>query len=86
MKMEYILQEDGTFRFDAPDAIAAFARDHGMRLFGHTLVWYAAERPPPSSASTARARSSPTPIATTSSPSPAAIGARPWPGTWSTRR
>jgi len=41
MKMEYILQPDGSFRFDAPDAIAAFARDNGMRLFGHTLVWYA---------------------------------------------
>lgn len=41
MKMESILKDDGTFRFDAPDAIAAFARANGMRLFGHTLVWYA---------------------------------------------
>jgi endo-1,4-beta-xylanase len=41
MKMEYILQADGAFRFDAPDAIAAFASDHQLRLFGHTLVWYA---------------------------------------------
>jgi len=41
MKMEYILQPDGAFRFDAPDAIAGFARDNNMRLFGHTLVWYA---------------------------------------------
>ena len=41
MKMEYILEEDGSFRFDAPDAIAAFARDRGLRLFGHNLVWYA---------------------------------------------
>ena len=41
MKMEYILQADGTFRFTAPDAIAAFARDHGLRLFGHNLIWYA---------------------------------------------
>lgn len=41
MKMEYILLDDGTFRFDRPDAIAAFAREHGQRLFGHTLVWYA---------------------------------------------
>ena len=39
--MEYILQDDGSLRFDAPDAIAAFAREHGMRLFGHTLIWYA---------------------------------------------
>ena len=41
MKMEYILQDDGSFRFDWPDAIADFARDKGLRLFGHTLVWYA---------------------------------------------
>jgi endo-1,4-beta-xylanase len=43
MKMEYILRDDGGMKFDAPDAIAAFARDHGMRLFCHTLVWYAEE-------------------------------------------
>jgi endo-1,4-beta-xylanase len=41
MKMEYIVQPDGTFRFDAPDRIAAFARAHGMGLLGHTLIWYA---------------------------------------------
>jgi endo-1,4-beta-xylanase len=41
MKMEYILRDDGGFRFDAPDVIAGFARDQGLRLFGHTLVWYA---------------------------------------------
>jgi endo-1,4-beta-xylanase len=41
MKMEYIVQPDGSFRFDAPDRIAAFARAHGMGLLGHTLVWYA---------------------------------------------
>lgn len=40
MKMEYILQDDGRFRFDRPDAIADFARRHGMRLYGTTLVWY----------------------------------------------
>ena len=41
MKMEYILKDDGTFRFDAPDAIAAFARGHGMRLYATTMIWYA---------------------------------------------
>ena len=41
MKMEYILQDDGSFRFDRPDQIAAFAKANGLRLFGHTLVWYA---------------------------------------------
>jgi endo-1,4-beta-xylanase len=43
MKMEYVVQADGSFRFDRADAIAAFARERGMRLFGHTLVWYANE-------------------------------------------
>lgn len=43
MKMEYVVQPDGSFRFDRADAIAAFARSRGMRLFGHTLVWYANE-------------------------------------------
>jgi endo-1,4-beta-xylanase len=41
MKMEYIILPDGSFRFTAPDEIAAFARDRGLRLFGHTLVWHA---------------------------------------------
>jgi endo-1,4-beta-xylanase len=45
MKMEYIVQDDGSFRFDAPDRIAAFARTHGLRFFGHTLVWYAQSPP-----------------------------------------
>ncbi len=40
MKMEYIAQDDGSFRFEGPDKIAAFAKAHGLRLFGHTLVWY----------------------------------------------
>lgn len=40
MKMEYIAQPDGSFRFEGPDQIAAFAKTHGLRLFGHTLVWY----------------------------------------------
>ena len=41
MKMEYIVRDDGVLQFDAPDRIAAFTRAHGLRLFGHTLVWYA---------------------------------------------
>lgn len=45
MKMEYIVQDDGSFRFEAPDRIAAFARTHGLRFFGHTLVWYAQSPP-----------------------------------------
>ena len=45
MKMEYILQSDGSLRFDAPDRIAYFARDLGLRLFGHALIWYAQDHP-----------------------------------------
>jgi endo-1,4-beta-xylanase len=41
LKMEYVARPDGSYRFDAPDRIAAFAADHGQRFFGHTLVWYA---------------------------------------------
>jgi endo-1,4-beta-xylanase len=41
MNMEYVIGPDGTFQFEAPDRIAAFAQANGMRLFGHTLVWYA---------------------------------------------
>lgn len=41
MKMEYIVQDDGSFLFDRPDKIAAFARGNGMGLYGTTLVWYA---------------------------------------------
>lgn len=41
MKMEYIVQDDGSFRFDRPDRLAAFAKGNGMGLFGHALVWYA---------------------------------------------
>lgn len=41
MKMEYILQPDGSYRFEAPDRIAAYARDSGKRLYATTLIWYA---------------------------------------------
>jgi endo-1,4-beta-xylanase len=40
MNMEYIIRPDGSFQFEAPDRIAAFAQANGLRLFGHTLVWY----------------------------------------------
>lgn len=45
MKMEYILRPDGSLKFDAPDRIAYFARDLGLRLFGHALIWYAQDHP-----------------------------------------
>lgn len=45
MKMEYILQPDGRRRWDAPDRIADFARDHGLRMHATTLIWYAQDHP-----------------------------------------
>ncbi len=41
MKMEYLLQPDGSLQFDRADAIVDFARRHGMAVHGHTLIWYA---------------------------------------------
>ena len=45
MKMERLLREDGSFDFTAADRLAAFAGERDLRLFGHTLVWYA-QAPP----------------------------------------
>lgn len=41
MKMEYILQSDGSYRFDAPDRIARLAQLNRQSVFGHALIWYA---------------------------------------------
>ena len=43
MKMEVILRRDGSLDFTKPDEIAAFARAHHLRLFGHALVWHEQE-------------------------------------------
>ena len=40
MKMEYVVADDGGFRFDRSDAILEFARRNSMRLYGTALVWY----------------------------------------------
>lgn len=40
MKMEAVLKTDGTFDFTAADTIASYAASHGLRLHGHTLIWY----------------------------------------------
>lgn len=45
MKMERILTPTGGYDFSAADRIAAFARDHGLRLYGTTLIWYAQDHP-----------------------------------------
>lgn len=46
MKMEYVLADDGTLRFDRADRIVNFARNNGMAVHGHTLIWYAQEGGP----------------------------------------
>ena len=45
MKMERILEEDGSLDFAAADDIADFCRAHGFRLHATTLVWYAQSPP-----------------------------------------
>jgi endo-1,4-beta-xylanase len=40
MKMEAIVGDDGAFDFTRADRLAAFARDNGLRLHGHALIWY----------------------------------------------
>lgn len=45
LKMEYVLQPDGSYRWDAPDRIANLAQVNGQRFFGTTLVWYSQENP-----------------------------------------
>jgi endo-1,4-beta-xylanase len=40
MKWESIEPEPGVFDFSRADAIVAFARDNGMQVRGHTLVWH----------------------------------------------
>ncbi len=45
MKMERLVRDDGTLDFTASDRLADFCADQRMRLFGHTLIWYAQEHP-----------------------------------------
>ncbi|QSB14773.1 endo-1,4-beta-xylanase [Natronosporangium hydrolyticum] len=40
MKPEEIQPVEGTFTFDAADELVAFADDHDLRVYGHTLVWH----------------------------------------------
>jgi endo-1,4-beta-xylanase len=46
MKMTEIQPAEGQFRFEQADALAAFAKKHGLQLVGHTLVWAKDERTP----------------------------------------
>ena len=41
MKMEAVVGDGGALRFDGADRLAAFAHQNGLRLHGHTLIWYA---------------------------------------------
>lgn len=40
MKLEAIMGDDGAYDFSRADRCAQFARDVGLRLHGHALVWY----------------------------------------------
>lgn len=40
MKFENVHPSEDVYTFEAADRIAAFAREHGMKLRGHTLVWH----------------------------------------------
>lgn len=40
MKFERLHPAEGTYTFEAADEIAAFARENGKKLRGHTLVWH----------------------------------------------
>ncbi len=45
LKRLIVEPEPGHFDFSGADALAAFAAAHGMKMRGHTLVWYAANPP-----------------------------------------
>lgn len=40
MKPEALWRPDGTFHFEQADTLVRFARENGMKLRGHTLVWH----------------------------------------------
>ncbi|MBO9600372.1 MAG: endo-1,4-beta-xylanase, partial [Cohnella sp.] len=40
MKFERLHPEEDRYTFEAADRLAGFAREHGMRMRGHTLVWH----------------------------------------------
>ncbi len=45
LKRLIVEPEPGRFDFSGADTLAAFAASHGMKMRGHTLVWYAANPP-----------------------------------------
>lgn len=40
MKFIEIQPAEGKFTFEKADQLAAFAKEHGMKMRGHTLVWH----------------------------------------------
>jgi endo-1,4-beta-xylanase len=40
MKMYTFLKEEGQYHWEAADSLVAFCERHGLRVFGHTLVWH----------------------------------------------
>jgi endo-1,4-beta-xylanase len=46
MKMSAVQPREGEFHFEVADALVAFAREHGLQVAGHTLIWAKDERTP----------------------------------------
>ena len=40
LKWDGVEASRGRFDFSAPDRLLAFAREHGLAMRGHTLVWH----------------------------------------------
>ena len=40
MKPDYLQPREGVFNFREPDNLVSFAKEHGMVVRGHTLVWH----------------------------------------------
>ncbi len=40
MKMDHINPQPGRYQFAATDNLVSFARQYGMRIHGHPLIWY----------------------------------------------
>lgn len=43
MKMDALAPAQGSYKWDDADYLVQFAADHGMRVHGHTLIWYRTE-------------------------------------------
>ena len=40
MKLEYLQPKEGFFKFEQADEFVDFAKQHGLAVVGHALVWH----------------------------------------------